>query len=187
MLYITFNSLSNFFDYEYIIRKKAIKFCEQISIGSLCSRLEVLKIIGASKKPIKAYEILEKLGEKIPNPKPPTAYRAIDFWLKHNFIHRIESLNSYAACSAEHFHNGSHFMICDDCGDVIESHSLEVPELLRQNTEKFHLFPKNGTLRLLEHAKNAFKKRGVSSPSVLKLISLNTKSYLLSKVALIKS
>ena len=62
-----------------------------------------------------------------------------------------------------HFHNGSHFMICDDCGDVIESHSfMEVPELLRQKTlKKLHLFQKNGILRLLEHAKNAYKKRGV--------------------------
>ena len=140
-----------------LLEKKAIKFCEENKHRLSLPRLEVLKIIGASKRPIKAYDILNKLGEIIPNPKPPTAYRAIEFWLKHNFIHKIESLN-FTRCSAEHFHNGSHFMICDDCGDVIESHSLEVPELLRQNTKKLHLFPKNGTLRLLEHAKNAFKK-----------------------------
>ena len=131
-----------------LLEKKAIKFCETNKYRLSLPRLEVLKIISASQKPIKAYEILEKLGEKLPNPKPPTAYRAIDFWLKHNFIHRIESLNSYAACSVEHSHNGSHFMICDDCGDVIESHSLEVPELLRQNTKEASFVPKKWNLEI---------------------------------------
>ena len=131
-----------------LLEKKAIKFCETNKYRLSLPRLEVLKIISASQKPIKAYEILEKLGEKIPNPKPPTAYRAIDFWLKHNFIHRIESLNSYAACSAEHSHNGSHFMICDDCGDVIEANSLKVPELLRQNTEEASFVPKKWNLEI---------------------------------------
>jgi len=42
-------------------------------------RIEVLKIIAASVKPLGAYEVLQHLGEKINNPKPPTAYRAIDF------------------------------------------------------------------------------------------------------------
>ena len=140
--------MSNFLIMNTLLEKKAIKFCEENKHRLSLPRLEVLKIIGASKKPIKAYEILEKLAEKIANPKPPTAYRAIDFWLKHNFIHRIESLNSYAACSAEHFHEGSHFMICDDCGDVIESHSLEVPELLRQNTEKVSFVPKKWNLEI---------------------------------------
>ena len=131
-----------------LLENKAIKFCESNKYRLSLPRLEVLKIISASQKPIKAYEILEKLGEKIPNPKPPTAYRAIDFWLKHNFIHRIESLNSYAACSAEHSHNGSHFMICDDCGDVIESNSLKVPELLRQNTKEASFVPKKWNLEI---------------------------------------
>ena len=131
-----------------LLEKKAIKFCETNKYRLSLPRLEVLKIISASQTPIKAYEILEKLGEKLPNPKPPTAYRAIDFWLKHNFIHRIESLNSYAACSAEHSHNGSHFMICDDCGDVIESISLKVPELLRQNTKEASFVPKKWNLEI---------------------------------------
>ena len=45
----------------------------------------------ASKRPIKAYEILKELGKKIKNPKPPTAYRAIEFWCKFNFIHRLKA------------------------------------------------------------------------------------------------
>ena len=59
--------------------KKAIKFCEENKHRLSKPRLEVLNIINTSKKPIKAYEILTKLTEKFSNPKPPTAYRAIEF------------------------------------------------------------------------------------------------------------
>ena len=49
-----------------LLENKAIKFCESNKYRLSLPRLEVLKIISASQKPIKAYEILEKLGEKIP-------------------------------------------------------------------------------------------------------------------------
>ena len=127
--------MSNFLIMNSLLEKKAIKFCEENKHRLSLPRLEVLKIIGASKKPMKAYEILEKLAEKIANPKPPTAYRAIDFWLKHNFIHRIESLNAYQACSHGHSHAGAQFLICDDCGKVIESNLHEIPEILKKSTD----------------------------------------------------
>ena len=98
--------------------------------------MEVLKIIISTKKPIKAYEILKKLGKTINNPKPPTAYRAIDFWHKHNFVHRIESLSAYKACDAGHFHKGSQFLICNDCGKVIESHICELPGSIKNSITK---------------------------------------------------
>ncbi|MXZ49526.1 MAG: transcriptional repressor [Rhodobacteraceae bacterium] len=91
-------------------------------------RLEVLKIIATSSKPMGAYKILEKLGKVIQSPKPPTAYRAIEFWQKKGFIHRIESLNAYVVCQAGHRHNGGQFLICDDCGTVIETHMSDLTE-----------------------------------------------------------
>ena len=98
--------------------EKITQICKKNNWRLTKPRLEVLKIISLSKKPIKAYDILKKLANKIKNPKPPTAYRAIDFWQKHNFIHRVESLNAYAACSGEHADTGTQFLICDDCGKV---------------------------------------------------------------------
>ena len=122
------------------LEKKATKFCIENKHRLTEPRLLVLKIISASKRPIKAYEILKELGKKIKNPKPPTAYRAIEFWCKFNFIHRIESLNAYAACNSEHFHSGYQYMICKGCGIVIESHFGELPKviknILKQNTFK---------------------------------------------------
>ena len=79
---------------------------------------------------------MNHLGKLIKNPKPPTAYRAIEFWHKHNFIHRIESLNAYSASEAQHLHNGSQFMICDSCGKVIESHICDLPSVILESIKK---------------------------------------------------
>ena len=114
------------------IIKNAINFCKDNGHRVTNPRIEVLKIISKSKKPIKAYDILEKLGKKIINPKPPTVYRAIEFWEKFNFVHKIESLNAFTACEADHLHEGSQFLICDDCGVAIESHLCDLPNILKQ-------------------------------------------------------
>ena len=114
------------------IQQKAVEFCEKNKHRYTEPREIVLKIIASSKRPIKAYEILKKLGEQLNNPKPPTAYRAIEFWLKSNFIHRIESLNAYFICMANHSHEGSQFMICNDCGKVIESHICQLPSSIKK-------------------------------------------------------
>ena len=119
-----------------VIEKKAKAFCDKNNHRLTFPRLNVLRIISDSKGPIKAYEILEKLGLVIKNPKPPTAYRAIEFWQKYNFIHRIESLNAYSICEAEHLHSGSQYMICNDCGSVIESHLCKLPLVIKEVIEK---------------------------------------------------
>jgi len=106
-------------------------FCERRKERLTKPRLEVLKIVAASSKPLGAYKILEKLGKVIQSPKPPTAYRAIEFWQKKGFIHRIESLNAYVVCQAGHRHSGGQFLICDDCGTAIETHINDLQETLK--------------------------------------------------------
>jgi Fur family zinc uptake transcriptional regulator len=117
-------------------KEKIIEICKKNGWRLTEPRLDVLKIISFSKRPIKAYDILKKLSTKTKIIKPPTVYRAIEFWQKHNFIHRIESLNAYSICSENHIHTGSQFLICDDCGKVIESHISELPQILTKIIEK---------------------------------------------------
>ena len=130
------------------LQKKAIEFCLKHNFQLTTPRKYVLKIIVESKKPIKAYEILKKLGKVLVNPKPPTVYRAIEFWQKNNFIHRIESLNSYFACDAQHLHNGSQYLICDDCGKVIESHICELPEMIKDKLKNKTFTPLKWNLEI---------------------------------------
>ena len=116
--------------------KKALNFCIKNNHRYTKPRESVLKIIASSNKPIKAYNVLKQLTKVLKNPKPPTAYRAIEFWVKHNFIHRIESLNAYYVCEAEHLHPGSQFLICNQCGEVTESHICEIPKIIKEKIEK---------------------------------------------------
>jgi Fur family zinc uptake transcriptional regulator len=123
------------------ILKAAVDYCAQQGIRLTDARRFVLEIIGDAHKPIVAYDILAQLYKKMPNPKPPTAYRAIEFLREHHFIHRIESLNAYVACTAGHRHAGSQFMICDDCGNVTEAHLCDMPTPLtdKATLNGFHM------------------------------------------------
>src|ERR1700735_5809506 len=57
-------------------------------------RKEVLELIAAAGKPVKAYDLLDHLRERHGNAAPPTVYRALDFLLEHGFIHKLESINA---------------------------------------------------------------------------------------------
>jgi len=116
--------------------KIASDYCEEHKHRLTEPRRQVLQIITSSKKPIGAYEVLKKLSQVMKDPKPPTVYRAIEFWQDHHFIHRIESLNAYVGCEAGHRHNGSQFMICDDCGTVIEAHLCDMPQPLKDSIDQ---------------------------------------------------
>jgi Fur family zinc uptake transcriptional regulator len=131
--------------------KKAIQFCETNKHRLTEPRLEVLKIIAANDRPQGAYNILEQLGKVIKNPKPPTAYRAIEFWMEHGFIHRIESLNAYIACDADHQHKGAQFLICDSCHKVTETHHCQLPEALQSRAEKLGFTPAKWNLEIHGH------------------------------------
>lgn len=121
--------------------KKVEAFCAEQGARFTEPRQHVLEIIAAAKKPIGAYDILAELAKKMPNPKPPTAYRAIEFLEQYGFVHCIESLNAYVMCHTDHRHLGSQFMICDKCGKVIETHLCDLPADLAKKTkdEKFQL------------------------------------------------
>jgi len=116
--------------------KKFDEYCEGRKLRVTPPRRFTLEIIGSAKQPVTAYEALEQLGGKLDNPKPPTAYRALEFLSRHGFIHRIESLNAYIACGAGHHHQGSQFMICDTCGRVEEAHLCSLPPALKDKAAK---------------------------------------------------
>ena len=61
-------------------------------------RKEVLELVAAAGKPVKAYDLLDQLRERHGNAAPPTVYRALDFLLEHGFIHKLESINAFVSC-----------------------------------------------------------------------------------------
>ena len=114
--------------------KKLEQYCAEHGVQATAPRRYMLEIIAQADLPLTAYGALDQLGQKLDKPNPPTAYRALDFLSKHGFIHRIESLNAYIACDADHNHRGSQFMICDGCTRVFEAHLCHLPPALEKQT-----------------------------------------------------
>ena len=129
--------------------KAALKnYCKEHGERFTAPREYVLEIIASASKPLTAYDALEELSKKLDNPKPPTAYRALEFLQEHGFIHRIESLNAYIYCSENHRHHGSQFMICDECGRVEEIHLCHMPEGLSKQAQAKNFHPDFWNLEL---------------------------------------
>ena len=103
-----------------ILLDKAYKHCINHGYRFTNPRELVLKILADERKPLGAYDILQRLSNEINKPNPPTVYRAIQFWHQEGFIHCIDSLKSYVACSHGKHIGQSKFLICNQCDFVKE-------------------------------------------------------------------
>jgi Fur family zinc uptake transcriptional regulator len=98
------------------ILRDARAYCQDAGLRLTTGRELVLSLLARSPQALKAYELLEQMG----NPMPPTVYRALDFWLEQGFVHRIESLNAFFACGHPLHAHGCQLLICMRCNRVVE-------------------------------------------------------------------
>lgn len=84
-------------------------------------RRRVLELLLREHKALGAYQILERLGAEGLGSQPPVAYRALDFLGRIGFVHKIEKLNAYVACSQPGDTHAPAFMICRLCDAVAEA------------------------------------------------------------------
>ena len=110
--------------------ERAKKYCETNTYRFTAPRERVLAVLLASGKSMGAYAILAELSSEEQKMNAPTVYRAIDFWVKHGFIHKVESTNTYIACC--HHGCSGHFclFICDQCNVVMELQHTALPKSL---------------------------------------------------------
>ena len=94
--------------------------CRRAGLQLTPARRRVLEILLEKHRALGAYEILEMLDK---GAKPPTAYRALDFLVKHGFAHRIERLNAFIACAHPGEEHSPAFLICRSCDAVAETPS----------------------------------------------------------------
>ena len=109
--------------------------CARRGLRLTALRRRVLELVWGRHEPVRAYDILDRLGDDRLRDEgrgaaPPTVYRALDFLMHNGLIHRIESLNAYVGCGAPSDGHTGQFLICRDCGSVGELDDPEIARLL---------------------------------------------------------
>jgi Fur family zinc uptake transcriptional regulator len=101
-------------------------------------RRHLLGMVLDAASPTGAYELLDRLRQTRRGAAPPTVYRTLDFLLAQGLIHRVERLSAFvgcvAGCTAEpdgesHTH-AAQFLICRECGRVVEMQDHAVSTVL---------------------------------------------------------
>ncbi|MCO5730181.1 Fur family transcriptional regulator [Rhizobium sp. SSA_523] len=95
----------------------------------------VFQVLTEAEQPMSAYTILDKLRDHGFR-APLQVYRALEKLLDFGLVHRLESLNSFVACSHTHetccqAHGTVAFAICEKCGQVNEFHDHAIDDRLR--------------------------------------------------------
>lgn len=99
---------------------RAEDICASRNVRLTDQRREVLACVAQSHVAVGAYDVIERMALLGPRPAPITVYRALDFLLTHNLVHKIESRNAFVACAFDHANAQPALLICDICGNVDE-------------------------------------------------------------------
>jgi Fur family zinc uptake transcriptional regulator len=117
---------------------RADTICQRRGANLTELRRHVLGLVLDAASPTGAYELLDRLRRTRRGAAPPTIYRALDFLLEHGLIHRVERLSAFVGCVAgctaapdgESHTHAAQFLICRDCGRVIEMQDHHVSAVL---------------------------------------------------------
>lgn len=109
------------------------KACEERGLRLTPLRAQVLGLIAAAGKPVKAYDLLDSMKTQNGSSAPPTVYRALDFLVEEGLVHRLDAINAWTACLDAAGEPHDLLVVCTQCGAVAE---LSDPELSRKLAER---------------------------------------------------
>ena len=98
--------------------------CAKEGLRFTAVRRKTLEILLQEHRALGAYEVLDRLREDGFGSQPPVAYRALDFLVENGFVHKIEKLNAFIACTHPGNVHSPAFMICRECDSVAETQSM---------------------------------------------------------------
>ncbi len=112
-------------------------------------REAVLTLIWGHHKPLGAYDIVEQLPLVLGrNIQPPSVYRAIEFLLNLELIHRVPSLNAYIGCPFPGIEHTNLFMICRECSAAAELSDDNINIAISESVRKSGFTPLEQTIEL---------------------------------------
>ena len=97
----------------------------------------VLDLLENAKEPLKAYKILFDTQKKGIT-APPQVYRALDKLIEIGKVHKIESKNSYIACTHKNCKSSTNtaFLICESCDQVSELTQKNLPSYFAKQSDQ---------------------------------------------------
>jgi Fur family zinc uptake transcriptional regulator len=106
--------------------------CQERGLRLTRIRRRVLELVWNSHKPVGAYDILDALGRDGKRAAPPTVYRALEFLIEADLVHRLDSLNAYVGCPDPHSSHAGQFLICRGCRSVAELDDTQISSMIEQ-------------------------------------------------------
>jgi Fur family transcriptional regulator, zinc uptake regulator len=122
--------------------------CEARGLRLTPLRAQVLGLVAAAGKPIKAYDLLDRMKSASGSTAPPTVYRALDFLLEQGFIHRLASVNAFVSCHHPQIRHSVPFLICDRCQNAVELEDERIAQLLDTQAKALGFTPRAQTLEV---------------------------------------
>lgn len=104
--------------------------CRERGLRLTPIRRRVLQLVWNSHTPVGAYDILDALSRDGKRSAPPTVYRALDFLIEADLVHRLDSLNAYVGCADPRSSHAGQFLICRECRSVAELDDTEISDLI---------------------------------------------------------
>jgi Fur family zinc uptake transcriptional regulator len=100
-------------------------------------RREVLELLLLRQGRAKAYDLQDDLRARHGRVAPTTVYRALEFLMEQQLVHRVDSLNSFVVCNLDHgphapAHDHTMMLVCSRCGQVTEVHDDPATEAIRR-------------------------------------------------------
>ncbi len=123
--------------------------CETRGLRLTPLRAQVLRLVAAAGRPVKAYDLLDLMKVESGSTAPPTVYRALDFLLEQGFIHRLASINAFVGC--HHPGSAAHavpFLICDRCQSATELEDPGIVDALETAARGLGFAPRAQTLEM---------------------------------------
>jgi Fur family zinc uptake transcriptional regulator len=125
----------------------AEELCRDRGLRFTRLRRRVLELVWDGHRPVGAYEILAALNDEGKRAAPPTVYRALDFLIEAQLVHRLDSLNAYIGCADPSKAHDGQFLICSSCRSVAE---LDDPGLQETVAERAASIGFRATHQVLE-------------------------------------
>ena len=122
--------------------------CEARGLRLTKMRRQVLELIAAAGKPVKAYNLVDKLKAARRTAAPSPMYRTLDFLLENGFIHKLESINAYVRCQYPSVVHHVQFLLCDICESATEICDDRVADLMEEQARALGFRTRGKTLEV---------------------------------------